>query len=79
MFPILLGLVSASSFALLAYLTYGPEGLTDYFWIHAVLWALIASGVLVYAVNRRLSCRVRRLGERLPLFARLCGGLAYCR
>lgn len=79
MFPILLGLVSASSFALLAYLTYGFAGLTDYFWIQAVLWALIASGVVVYAVNRRLSCQVCRLGERLPPLARLCEGLASCR
>lgn len=79
MFPILVGLVSALSFALLTHLTYGAEGLTGYFWAQAVFWALIASGLLVYAANRRLACQVCRLGERLSSFARLCRGLAHCR
>lgn len=79
MFPILVGLVSALSFALLTHLTYGPEGLTDYFWAQAVFWALIASGVLVYAVNRRVVCKVCRLWERLPSVGPFCRGLAYCR
>jgi len=78
MLPILVGLVSALSFALLTYLTYGPAGLTDYFWVGTVFWALIASGVFVYAVNRGLSCRLCRLAERSPPLARLCRGLASC-
>lgn len=79
MLPILASLVFAVTFALLTYLIYGLEGLTGYFWVGAVFWGLIASGLLVFLINRRPPCYVCRLGERLPAVARYCDGLAPCR
>jgi hypothetical protein len=78
MFPIVIGSGAAALFALFAYAIYGPEGLTGYPWVSLVFWALIGSGVAVFAADRGLSASLCRFRDRLPPLGRLCGRLTTC-
>ncbi|MES9992988.1 MAG: hypothetical protein ABW098_13600 [Candidatus Thiodiazotropha sp.] len=78
MLPILLGLVVAMLFGLMAFFVYGLDGLINYPWIDAVFWALIASGALITFINETGQCLACKLSQRLPLqqFQRYCNDLA---
>jgi hypothetical protein len=79
MFPILVGFGSALLFALLAYVTYGLDGLTGYAWVGLVFWALVGSGLLVFLINRGVPCKLcGRLKARMHPLARYCTGAASC-
>jgi hypothetical protein len=79
MFPILVGFGSALLFGIFVYATYGINGITNYTWTGMMFWALIASGLLVFAINRKVPCLFCRLSERVRAFDCLCRDPAPCR
>ena len=79
MFPILVGIGSALLFGIFAFGTYGLEGIKEYTWIGMVFWALIASALLVFAINRKVPCLFCHLSRRLRAVRGLCGDPAPCR
>jgi hypothetical protein len=78
MLPILVGFGSAMLFGIFAYGTYGLEGMTEYAWVGMVFWALIASALLVFAINRKVPCLFCRLSERVRALGCLCRDPAHC-
>jgi len=78
MLPILVGFGAALLFGLSAYGAYGLEGVTEYAWVGMVFWALIASALLVFAINRKVPCLFCRLSERVRALGPLCRNPAPC-
>lgn len=64
MIPLILGFVSASLFLGLSMAIYGTGVLAESPWVLQVLFGLIGSGLVVYAINRPTPAWLCRLLER---------------
>ncbi|QVL49585.1 MAG: hypothetical protein KFB96_03510 [Thiocapsa sp.] len=53
MMPLLLSLITAVLFLILAGATYGAEALLTNAWIPMVFWGLLGSGVTVYILSKQ--------------------------
>lgn len=75
MFALIIGVVAASVFGIIATITLGQEGLMTHAWVDVVFWSLIGAGAAVSAIDAAwgcLPCRLSRLSHKQSLIDRLC-------
>ncbi len=75
MLPLIIGVVAASVFRIVAIMVLGKDGLLTHAWVDIVYWSLIGVGAAFWLVNLAwdcLPCRLSRATHSRRLIERLC-------
>jgi hypothetical protein len=75
MLPLIVGVLAASIFGIVAVTVFSPEFLLTNAWVDIVFWTLIAAGIALSAINLNwecFSCKLARWLKRADLAERLC-------